>query len=137
MVTELNIDSDEVLMDEPMRLDDDYLEYLLEAELSQIQIVQEHQLSDEDEVEIVLELDELDEVLLDELELEVIEQLELEVHKQVDEVEVMLEVHNSNDETEAEHMVIEVEVDGDEVMVLYEIVLLMMINEDEDEVLML
>ena len=82
----------------------------------------------------MLELDEFDEVQLDELVLEVIERLELDELKLEDEVEVMFDDDNSDDETEAERMVIDDEADGDEVMALYEILAEMMTDDDEVEV---
>ena len=58
---------------------------------------------------------------------------ELEVLRLEGEVEVMLEVDNSDEVVEAEHIDIEDEVDDGEVMVLNEMVLEMTINDDEVE----
>ena len=58
---------------------------------------------------------------------------ELEVPRLEGEVEVMLEVDNSDEVVEAEHIDIEDEVDDGEVMVLNEMVLEMTINDDEVE----
>lgn len=81
------------------------------------------------------ELDECDEVKLDRVDNEVVFELLDEVElRQVEVVEVIHEKHNLIDETEAEHIDGDDEVDGDEVTEVYEIIVEMMINEREVEV---
>lgn len=81
------------------------------------------------------ELDECDEVKLDRVDNEVVFELLDEVElRQVEVVEVIHEQHNLIDETEAEHIDGDDEVDGDEVTEVYEMIVEMMINEREVEV---
>lgn len=137
MVTEPNIDFDEVQIDEVMRPDDDLVEYLLVTLQLPQMIVLELQLYDEVLVETALELDELDDEKLDELVREVFEPLVDDEHRRLIEVDEMFDEHNFVDETEAEHIDTVVDDDGDEEMEVGEIVVRMMINEVGDEVDML
>ena len=80
------------------------------------------------------EQDDNDEVQHDEQEHDHTEQQEQDELKHEDEVVEMLELINSTDEVVVEHTDIEVEVDGDEETEVYEMVVEMTTNEDEDEV---
>ena len=66
-----------------------------------------------------------------------IELLDDDEHKLEDEVDEMYELTNSTEVMEAEHTDIEVEVDGDEVIVVYEMAQQMMISEQVEVVDML
>lgn len=83
------------------------------------------------------EQDDNDEVQHDEQDHDHTEQHEQGELKHEDEVVEMHEAINSTDEMVVEHTDIEVEVDGDEETEVYEMVVEMMTNEDEDEVDML
>lgn len=80
------------------------------------------------------EQDDNDEVQHEEQEHDHTEQHEQDELKHEDEVVEMLELINSTDEVVVEHTDIEVEVDGDEETEVYEMVVEMTINEDEEEV---
>lgn len=82
----------------------------------------------------MLEHDEYDEELHDEQEHEVSEQHEHEELRLDIEVEVINEHINLAEVMEAELMDMDEVDDGGEVTEVYEIVVLMMINEDEEEV---
>lgn len=131
-----HIDSDEALTIQQIELDDDCLEYLLEAMLLQQHLQVELWLSEvELEGELLVELDELE---VEQLELTdevlVTEQLDEDEHKPEEIRDEILELINLMVETEAELIDGEDEVDdGDEIEV-YEIEVEMMINELVEEV---
>ena len=84
----------------------------------------------------MLELEELDDEKHEGLVLEVMERLGHDEHRLEDEVDEMLVLINSTDETDEVLMVMVDEVDGGDEMVVNEMVVQMMIKEVEEEVVM-